>query len=399
MSERIKSSNSNYPIIVHCHLRWDGVWQRPQQFLSRLSKSHHVLFVEGPTLRESSEAPTYELKEEPKYPNVTIMQTFFPAARFHQGAWVDAERTRLLQEALSGPLKGKFEQPVQWFYDPMAGPAHIGKFNEIAVVYDCMDELSQFKFAPPEIIARERELLAKADVVFTGGYKMWQSKSRFNGNAHFYGCGVDVKHFSKAREAETALPSEVAGLKKPVLGYFGVVDERIDYGLLDQLARAGNWNIVMVGPPCKVDPKEFPQHRNLHWLGRKEYAELPAYTKAFDVCLMPFAMNEATEFINPTKALEYMATGRPIVSTPVPDVVSNFGKVVKIAKTAEEFIERCKEQTLKPDQDAIERGLRMANENQWEVIVSKMEGHIADALENREKRARKSEKETAVTAA
>jgi glycosyltransferase involved in cell wall biosynthesis len=318
------------------------------------------------------------------------MQTFFPASRFHEGHWVDSERVRLLREALNDPLEGQFQRPVQWFYDPMAAPPHIGQFNERAVVYDCMDELSQFKFAPPEIVTRERELLARADVVFTGGRKMCESKSRFNKNCHFYGCGVDVKHFSQARLPQTEVPADLRfGEGKPVLGYFGVVDERLDYELIDKLAKANpGWHVAIIGPACKVDPAHFPQHPNLHWLGRREYAQLPQYTKGFDVCLMPFAMNEATEFINPTKALEYMATGRPIISTPVPDVVSNFGSVVKIARTHDAFIELCQQEALAPDEGAINRGIRMAEENQWEAIVQKLEEHIADVFENKRKRAR-----------
>jgi glycosyltransferase involved in cell wall biosynthesis len=380
------TQNDHYPIIAHCHLHWDGVWQRPQQFLSRLSHRHPILFVEGPRLHDAAEAPTSTLHVVPEYPGVTIMQTHFPSARFPDGAWVDAERRRLLREAVVG-LQGQFDRPVHWFYDPMAVSAHAGKFHERAIVYDCMDELSQFKFAPPEIVARERELLAKADVVFAGGRKMRDSKSRFNSNCHFYGCGVDVPHFSRARLTETSIPAEVRfGKGKMVLGYFGVVDERIDYDLIAQLAQANpNWHIVMVGPACKVEPATFPQGPNLHWLGRREYAELPAYTKAFDVCLMPFALNAATEFINPTKALEYMATGKPIVSTPVPEVVSNFATVVKIARGHQEFIHLCRQEALQPDEPAIARGIQMARENQWELIVQKLEAHIEDVLREKQK--------------
>jgi glycosyltransferase involved in cell wall biosynthesis len=375
----------SYPIIVHCHLRWEGVWQRPQQFLSRLSQRHRVLFVEGPLLRGSFEPPSYALKTVPEYPNVTVIQTTFPSSRFHDGDWVDQERFRLLEEILNGPLKGQFENPVQWFYDPMAVPAHIHKLNERAVVYDCMDELSQFKFAPPEIVTRERLLLKKADVVFTGGRKMCESKSRYAKNCHFYGCGVDVKHFSQARLPETVVPEDMRfGDGKVVFGYFGVVDERLDYELIGELAAANpNWHVVVIGPTCKVDPASFPQAPNLHWLGRREYAQLPAYTKGFDVCLMPFAMNEATEYINPTKALEYMATGRPIVSTPVPDVVANFGTVVKISRQHDKFLELCRQEALQPDEAAIARGICMAEENQWEKIVQKLEGHIEDVLEKK----------------
>ena len=374
----------DYPIIVHCHLRWEGVWQRPQQFLSRFSRRHKILFVEGPILHDNEDAPTYELLPVKEYPNVTVMRTHFPASRFQNGSWVDAERLRLLKDALNNELRGHFEQPVQWFYDPMAAPCFIGKIGERAVVYDCMDELSQFKFAPPEIVQRERILLAAADVVFAGGRKMWLSKSKHNDNAHFYGCGVDVPHFAKARAAETKVPTDVAQLKRPILGYFGVVDERLDYDLIAKLADADpKWNIVMVGPTAKVDPNALPKRANLHWLGRREYAELPNYTKAFDVCLMPFALNEATEYINPTKALEYMATGRPIVSTAVPDVVSNFSEAVNIAISQECFVEMCVRALANPDEEAIQRGLNMANNNQWDAIVAKMEGHIEDALKKK----------------
>jgi len=244
-----------------------------------------------------------------------------------------------------------------------------------------MDELSQFKFAPPELVTRERRLLYNADVVFTGGRKMRESKIRFNSNVHFYGCGVDVAHFSKARLASTEIPEDIAHLEGKVLGYFGVVDERLDYDLIDKLAAANpDWHVVMIGPTAKVNPADFPQHPNLHWLGGRDYKTLPAYTKRFDVALMPFAMNEATEYINPTKALEYMATGTPIVSTPVPDVVSNFSSVCNVALTHDEFITDCFKQAEEPEKALIDGGLKMANENTWESIVAKMEGHIEAAL-------------------
>jgi glycosyltransferase involved in cell wall biosynthesis len=380
----MKIAETNYPIIVHCHLNWEGVWQRPQQFLSRISERHRILFVEGPRLHDCNDAPTYKLIEEPKYPNVTVMRTHFPASRFQDGQWVDSERLRLLKEVMANELRGQFDQLVQWFYDPMAAPCFIGKLNERAVVYDCMDELSQFKFAPPEIREREKVLLAAADVVFAGGRKMWLSKSRFNDNAHFYGCGVDVKHFAKARLDETEVPADVANLQKPILGYFGVVDERLDYDLLAKLADAHpEWSIVMVGPVVKVDPSLLPKRNNIHWLGRREYAQLPNYTKAFDVCMMPFALNEHTEYINPTKALEYMATGRPIVSTAVPDVVSNFSEAVNIATSPGCFVEMCDRALSNPDEESIERGLKMADNNQWETIVAKLEGHIEDVLKKK----------------
>jgi glycosyltransferase involved in cell wall biosynthesis len=271
---------------------------------------------------------------------------------------------------------------VQWFYDPMAVTAFAGKIGEIATVYDCMDELSQFRFAPPEIKERERELLKRADVVFTGGNRLFQAKSKVHPNCHFYGCGVDVEHFSRARQEATGIPADLAALRKPVLGYFGVIDERIDYDLLARLADANpEWSVAMVGPVTKVEESRLPQRANLHWMGRREYQDLPAYAKGFDVCLMPFALNEATEFINPTKSLEYMATGKPIVSTAVPDVVTNFSTVVKIAAEADEFVRLCGDAITHPDKVALERGLVMAASQTWDVIVARLEGHIRDVLE------------------
>jgi UDP-galactopyranose mutase len=369
------------PIIVHCHLRWDWVWQRPQQFLSRLSKTRRILFVETHAPDPSLVSPLAELKPVENYPNITVLSIRFPLWRWHDGAYVDHERQSLVKAALRGPLAGQFDRALQWFYDPMAVTAFAGQLDEVAIVYDCMDELSKFRGAPPQIVERESLLLSKADLVFTGGRKMWESRSARHSNCHFYGCGVDIEHFGAARKDATVVPADIAALRKPVLGYFGVVDERIDYELLAMLADANpEWSVVMIGPTAKVDPNTFPQRRNLHWLGGRKYSELPAYVKAFDLCLMPFALNEATESINPTKALEYMASGRMIVSSAVPDVVSNFGSVVKIADSREQFVALCHECLANSDSAAIQAGLQMASENSWDFIVSRLEHHIEEVL-------------------
>jgi len=413
--------SENFPIIVHCHLCWDWVWQRPQQFLSRLSARHKILFVETVGPDPQLAAPYARFRSADGFPNITLLRIQFPAWQWGDGNFVDRERRRLVQLALtSEPLAGQFQNPVQWFYDPMAVTAFGGQMNEIATVYDCMDELSKFKGAPPAIVEREQELLALADVVFTGWRKMFESKSRFNDNCHFYGCGVDVGHFGQARAEVTPIPNDLLAIKrgsgtgvpacdspagvspaeaagedarrtstaadgcptsKPVLGYFGVVDERMDYELVAKLADANpKWSVVIIGPAIKVDAEQFPQRPNLHWLGGREYKDLPAYCKGFDVCLMPFAMNEHTEFINPTKSLEYMATCRTVVSSAVPDVISNFGSVVKVARSHDEFIQLCRQEAAQPDQKTIERGLKLASENSWESIVNKLEQHVRDVL-------------------
>ncbi len=376
---------SEYPIIVHSHLGWDWVWQRPQQFLSRFSQRHQILFVEGPLPSEEVNEPVPELREVTEFPNITVLRMKMPASRWADGAWVDKARRLLVQEVLAGPLGLRFKDPVQWFYDPMAVTAFAGHMDEQAIVFDCMDQLSQFRGAPKELIRRERELLNMADVVFAGGPKIGRDKIKYNANTHSYGCGVDVKHFGTARSKSTEIPADVANLPGPVFGFFGVVDERMDYSLIAALADANpQGHVVIVGPMTKVDPATIPQRPNLHWLGGRDYQQLPSYVKKFDVCLMPFALNEATEYINPTKALEYMATGKPIVSTPVEDVVLQFSGVVKISKTSEEFIALCAEAAAKPDTMYIKRGREMAQRNSWESIVAAMESHITDAIEAKE---------------
>ena len=374
-------SAEDYPIIVHSHLRWDWVWQRPQQFVSRLSQRHRVLFVETLAPDPQLAAPLARFRSVEAFPNITVLSLQFPDWRWGDGLYIDAERLRLVKEFVQGPAAGQFENSVQWFYDPMAAPIFLHRMGERLNVYDCMDELSKFNGAPPEIVQREQQLLAGAAVVFTGGRKLFEAKNRLHGNCHFYGCGVDTEHFGRALDPALETAPEIAALPKPVFGYFGVVDERLDYELLLALAEANpQGSVVMVGPVSKVDERTLPRRVNLHWLGQRAYADLPALCKGFDVCLMPFALNEATRYINPTKALEYMASGRPVVGTAVPDVVGNFGSVVQIADTQKEFVSFCQRAATHPDREAIERGLSLARENSWDSIVAQLEQHVMEAL-------------------
>jgi glycosyltransferase involved in cell wall biosynthesis len=372
-----------YSIVVHSHLKWDWVWQRPQQFLSRLSRKHRVLFVEAPDVYDAAHVTRVDLREVTDFPNINVLQLKIPAKRENDIRWIDKERRRVVQSLLSGPLGQSFPSIVQWFYDPMAVTALAGQLDEQLIVYDCMDELSLFRGAPPELVRRERELLAVADVVFAGGPKIWRAKRELNRNCFCYGCGVDARHFGEACDPELRVPHDMAGLSRPVFGYIGVVDERIDYELLTRLADSTEGSVVMVGPWTKVDPASFPHRDNLQWLGGRDYSDLPRYAKGFDVCVMPFAINEATRFINPTKALEYMATGRPIVSTPVEDVVSQFSDVITIAKDATAFANACARAAVQPDSRQIERGLALAQQNSWESIVARLEQHIEEALGSR----------------
>ena len=339
-----------------------------------------MLFVESPDACDDAPAPRAHVREVTDFPNINVLQIKIPASRGSDTSWVDKERRRVVQSLLSGPLGEKFTSIVQWFYDPMAIRGFAGQLNEQLIVYDCMDELSLFRGAPPELVHRERELLAVADLVFAGGPKIWRAKHKLNRNCFCYGCGVDAEHFGKARDPEGRLPDELADLPHPIFGYIGVVDERIDYKLLAHLAASTKGSVVMIGPWTKVDPASFPRRDNLHWLGGRDYSDLPSYAKGFDVCIMPFARNEATRFINPTKALEYMATGRPIVSTPVEDVVAQFSNVITIAEDASRFAQACARAAVQPQRRRIDRGLVLAARNSWDSIVARLDRHIVEAL-------------------
>jgi glycosyltransferase involved in cell wall biosynthesis len=364
------------PIIAICHLQWDWVWQRPQQFLSRLAKDRPVLFVQ--THRSPVEHTFTHLRAPEPGSGVTVIEVHLPTHRWDDGDFIDGERRRVLQEALRTPALRHFAGGILWFNDPMAVTAYAGHLDEALIVYDCMDELTQFNGAPPALAERERELTARADLIFCGGRKMRDKRLPLNANTHFFGTGVDCAHFGSARRADIEVDACVAGLPKPVLGYFGVIDERIDYGLIAALAEAfPQGSIAMVGPFAKVDPAALPHHPNIHWLGSRPYAQLPAITKGFDVCLMPFALNASTEFINPTKALEYLATARPVVSTALDEVRTNFSEAVRIGRSHEEFIAVIHEDLACPSAERIAQGTDLATRNTWEAITAALSEHIA----------------------
>ena len=376
---RTAPTTGTSPLIVHTHLRWDYVWQRPQQLLSRFARSRAVLFVEEPIFVDDAGGEGLDVTSP--CPRLHRVVPRLPA-RLRASSFEAAVAVRsLLRQLMSdgGALAGRFDHAVQWFYTPLPAPVMVGAFNERGTVYDCMDELSQFRFAPPELAQCERFLLDRADVVFTGGQHLFDSKSRHHANVHFFGCGVDAAHFSRALCDDTSVALELRDLPRPVLGYFGVVDERLDYRLIARLAEHfARGSVVLVGPTAKVDPSELPQRENLHWLGQRPYAKLPEYVKGFDVCLMPFALNDATQYINPTKTLEYMAAGRPIVSTAVPDVVRHFTPIVHVGYTTGAFLDAI-EASLKPDPVRIAAGRSRAQAATWESIVAAMDQLIVQA--------------------
>jgi len=318
-------------IIVFCHLRWDFVFQRPQQLLTRLAEHYQIIMVEEPIYYDGGDF----LKTTLVAPNVTVCQphTSSHAVGFHD------DQIPLLQPLLAD-LVSDAEDPVVWFYTPMALPLLQGLHPSL-VIYDCMDELAAFKNSPKQLLQRESALLGIADLVFTGGPSLFEAKRERHTNAHCFSSSVDAVHFGRALERAISHPAQ-AGIKGPRLGFYGVIDERFDLDLLSVLADARpDWQLVMVGPVVKIDAARLPQRANIHYLGQQSYDALPQFLAGWDVCLMPFALNESTRFISPTKVLEYMAAELPIVSTPITDVAVPYGHVVAVADTYDKFIAAC----------------------------------------------------------
>jgi len=282
---------------------------------------------------------------------------------------------------------GTFDKPLIWYYSPMDSAWSLGYFENRGIVYDCMDELSAFTGAPRQLVENEARLMEFADIVFTGGYELWTKKKAQHDNAHFFGCGVEFDHFAKAQDANTVIPPDIDFMARPILGWFGVVDERVDYAMVGDMARARpDWSFAMVGPVVKVDPNLLPHAPNLFWMGGRDYTVLPNYCRAFDICMMPFAMNASTQYINPTKALEYLATGRPVISTPVKDVVRQYSDTVSIVRTMDEFLAEAERLLKNPDPDRIQRGIEKARGASWENTVKDMQGLIAQAIKNDDRR-------------
>jgi UDP-galactopyranose mutase len=328
------SPNNRTTLLCFSHLRWDFVFQRPQHLMSRSAKSMPVTIWEEPVPAPAGDAPSLDIRPAKGMDNVTLVTPHVP-----EGLDIDAERT-VLKGLLDQYVSGTEGRLIRWYYTPMMLPfsRHL---DAVATVYDCMDELSAFRFAPAELLDLERELLDAADIVFTGGYSLYEAKKKRHGNVHPFPSSVDRAHFGAAR-AGIADPADQSGIGRPRFGFYGVIDERLDIDLLDKVAELRpDWQLIMVGPVVKISEDDLPRRHNIHYLGGKSYDELPAYLGNWDVAMMPFAINEATRFISPTKTPEYLAAGKPVISTPIKDVKRHYEKLsgVMIAGTAEQFVE------------------------------------------------------------
>jgi len=320
-------------LICLSHLRWNFVFQRPQHLLTRCAADRRVYYVEEPFF-DADREPRLDLQRSG---NLTVVVPHLPP--YLSAVEQNETQRQLLDDLL---VSERITRYLLWFYTPMA----LGFTDHLrpeAIVYDCMDELSAFKNAPLDLRLREAELLRRASVVFTGGHSLYEAKRDCHPNVRAFPSSVDVEHFARARRL-TGNPVDQARIPHPRLGFFGVIDERMDLELLDGVAAARpEWQLVMLGPVVKIDPGSLPSAPNIHYLGSKTYDELPHYIAGWEVAMLPFARNDATRFISPTKTPEYMAAGKPVVSTSIRDVVRPYGQqgLVRIADTVEEFVAAC----------------------------------------------------------
>jgi glycosyltransferase involved in cell wall biosynthesis len=327
------TSTSPLPdLVCLSHLRWNFVFQRPQHLMTRAARNRRVFFVEEPIFDAAAGQPSVDITTP--HPNVYVVVPHLPAGTTEAAATVH-------QQTVVDELLRTFDASnyVLWYWTP-AALNFTRHLEPAAVVFDCMDELSGFAGAPPALKQLERELLSLADVVFTGGYSLYEAKRPLHSNVHAFPSSVDVAHFAQALTIRQDPPDQ-ASVPRPRLGFFGVIDERMDLGLVDGIAaRRPDWHLVFLGPTAKIDPATLPRRDNIHYLGMKSYAELPQYLAGWDVAILPFAHNDATRFISPTKTPEYLAAGCPVVSTSIRDVVRPYGDVglVHIADRADAFV-------------------------------------------------------------
>lgn len=326
------NSTSNEPdLVCFSHLRWDFVYQRPQHLLSRAARTRRVFVVEEPIFDNGS----MRLDISERNDGVHVVVPYLPDGLTSEIAR-QAVLRRMVDQLFSAHAITDF---IIWYYTPMA-LEFTQHLKPLATVYDCMDELSAFKGAPASLRMRERQLFNCCDLVFTGGQSLYEAKRSQHKSVHAFPSSIDSAHFQKARTL-TNEPEDQRNIPHPRLGFFGVIDERFDIELLDNVARLRpDWQFVMIGPVVKIDPATLPRHNNIHYLGAKGYQELPAYLAGWDVALLLFARNEATRFISPTKTPEYLAAGKPVISTSIRDVVRPYGEngLVKIADRDDDFV-------------------------------------------------------------
>ncbi|WP_433830447.1 glycosyltransferase [Flavobacterium anhuiense] len=347
-----------YDMIVFSNIEWQCVYQRPQHILNRMAESMKILYIEEPSYnsknKKSGHLTIIKEKLHVLKPNVANIET--------------------IGEILPLYIKNK-HIPIGWFYDPAFCPL-LESFQFDTIVYDCMNELSSLKDTDKQVIDQEKYLMANADIVFTNGESLYELKKQAHDNVHYFPSSVNETHFSKALQS-ISIPADIGDIPSPIAGFYGTIDERIDFNLLKQTAdKLPSVSFVMIGP-VRIEENELPQASNIHYLGTKCYDELPNYLKAFDIAMLPFAVNETTKYSNPAKTLEYMAARKPIISTKIPDVVRNCNNCINIIETADAFAKEIQLLSENKNLKTLESDYRKILDNtSWDITVNQMKSII-----------------------
>ncbi|MEP6465019.1 MAG: glycosyltransferase family 1 protein [Parafilimonas sp.] len=359
-------------LLCFSHLRWNFVYQRPQHLLSRFTTYYPVYYVEEPVFHD--EADNYSIELTAEKVNVVIP---------HLSNNDNRDHTIRLKGIIDRFIKDQeVKKFITWYYSPMA-LLFTNHLQPLLTVYDCMDELSAFKFAPPALKQAERKLLQKADVVFTGGYSLYKAKKHLHKNIYAFPSSIDKEHFLKARYAIDE-PEDQKNIPHPRLGFYGVIDERFDIDLIQKVADAKpEWQFVFIGPVVKISEDDLPKNVNIHYIGSRSYQKLPDYISGWDIALIPFAINESTRFISPTKTPEYLAAGKPVISSAIEDVVHPYGdeKLVHIINSAKEFITAAEyELSNTQKEEWLKKSDAFLANNSWNETWHKMQEIIKSTL-------------------
>ncbi|MEO6905069.1 MAG: glycosyltransferase family 1 protein [Ginsengibacter sp.] len=360
------------------HIRWNFVYQRPQHLLNRFAINNRVFVIEEPVYESNSDF--YEISKPNDNANLWVVI-------LHISKDTPTEKRNHTLKALvdSFMFSNNIKKYILWYYSPMA-LEYTEHLSPYLTIYDCMDELSAFKCPPAGIKEMEACLLNQADLVFTGGHSLYQAKKHLHPNIHSFPSSIDKSHFQVARVFKED-PEDQATIPHPRFGFHGVIDERFDISLVDELATLRReWHFIFIGPIIKIDPDILPVKENIHYLGSKNYKELPSYLSGWDVAILPFAINESTKYISPTKTPEYLAGGKPVISTSITDVVTPYGKrgLVHIADTAQEFVDAAEK--IFNDENKVEwlkKVDKFLSNISWNKTWDKMTLLIDEALENK----------------
>ena len=362
-------------LICFSHLRWNFVYQRPQHLMTRFARQTRVFLIEEPIFN-----PEPSHLELDRKGNLTVIVPFIQHGLSEDDVII--QQVRLLKELF---VEENITDYFFWYYTPMA--LAVGNyFSPKLIIYDCMDELSLFKFAPTVLTEREKELFEKADLVFTGGHNLYNAKKNSHHNIYPFPSSIDKEHFVQARNI-TVDPEDQAPIPHPRFGFYGVIDERFDIDLIREVAeRKPDWHFVILGPVVKIDPEILPKMDNIHYLGGRNYDELPKYLAGWDVAIIPFLRNDSTKYISPTKTPEYLAGGKPVISTSIIDVVTPYGvnNLVHIADTADEFIAAAEIELNRKDRDTwLENIDKFLSQNSWDKTWARMMEHITDTIKTK----------------